>query len=142
MQGTCSSVASIAPSTLVSLTRRFPRLSLASEMSLSFFGSGHFVGTLLVTVETGDMIQVLASPTGSAGRIDTGGWVGVLPSLLLTTMFLFLIPSFLVGGLAFSDNEKCGREKCGREECGACLEPFWRAHPKDPKSTMPGTWAR
>ena len=46
------------------------------------------------------MTQVLASPTGSAGRVDTGGWVGVLPSLLLMTMSLFLLPSFLIGGLA------------------------------------------
>ena len=68
--------------------------------------------TFLVTVEAGNMIQVLASPTGSAGRADTGDWDGVFPSLLLTTVFLFLLPSFLVGVSPFSDREKCGREQC------------------------------
>ena len=30
--------------------------------------------TLLVTVETGDMTQVLASRAGNVGAIDIGGW--------------------------------------------------------------------
>ena len=56
--------------------------------------------TLLVTIETGNMAQVLASRTGFVGGIDTDGWGGVFPSLFLTTVFLSLLPSFLVGGLA------------------------------------------
>ena len=54
----------------------------------------------LIAVETDNMTQVIASPTGSAGRIGIDSWVRVLPSLLLTTMFLLLLPSFLVGDLA------------------------------------------
>ena len=46
------------------------------------------------------MTQVIARPTGSAGHVGIDGWVRVLPSLLLTTMFLLLLPSFLVGGFA------------------------------------------
>ena len=56
--------------------------------------------TILVTIETGDMAQVLASRTGFVGGMDTDGWGGVFPSLFLTTVFLFLLPSFLVKGLA------------------------------------------
>ena len=37
--------------------------------------------TLLVTVETGEMAQVLASRTGYIGGMDTDGWGGVFPSL-------------------------------------------------------------
>ena len=37
--------------------------------------------TLLVTVETGEMAQVLASRTGYVGGMDTNGWGGVFPSL-------------------------------------------------------------
>ena len=37
--------------------------------------------TLLVTVETGEIAQVLASRTGYVGGIDTDGWDGVFPSL-------------------------------------------------------------
>ena len=37
--------------------------------------------TLLVTVETGEMAQVLASRTGYVGGMDTDGWGGVFPSL-------------------------------------------------------------
>ena len=55
---------------------------------------------LLVTVETGDMTQVVASRAGNVGAMDTGGWGRVLPSLLLTTVFPFLLPSFLFRGLA------------------------------------------
>ena len=32
--------------------------------------------TLLVTVETGNMTQVLASRAGNVGGIDLGGWGG------------------------------------------------------------------
>ena len=56
--------------------------------------------TLLATVETDEMAQVFASRTGYVGGIDTDGWGGVFPSLFLTTVFLFLFPSFLVGGPA------------------------------------------
>ena len=56
--------------------------------------------TLLATVETGEMAQVLASRTGYVGGMDTDSWSGVFPSLFLTTVFLFLLPSFLVGGPA------------------------------------------
>ena len=37
--------------------------------------------TLFVTVETGEMVQVLASHTGYVGDMDTNGWGGVFPSL-------------------------------------------------------------
>ena len=37
--------------------------------------------TLLVTVETGEMTQVLASRTGYVDGMDTNGWGGVFPSL-------------------------------------------------------------
>ena len=56
--------------------------------------------TLLVTVETGEMAQVLTSRTGYVGGMHTDGWDGVFPSLFLTTVFLFLLPNFLVGGPA------------------------------------------
>ena len=46
------------------------------------------------------MIQVFANFTRSAQHADTSGWDEILLSLLLTTVFLFLLPSFLVGGLA------------------------------------------
>ena len=62
--------------------------------------------TLLVTVETGDMTQVLASRAGNVGSIDIdfGGWGGTRvvssPLVFQPTFFLLLLPSFLVGGLA------------------------------------------
>ena len=37
--------------------------------------------TLLVTVEIGEMAQVLASRTGYVRDMDTNGWGGVFPSL-------------------------------------------------------------
>ena len=37
--------------------------------------------TLLVTVETSEMAQILASRTGYVGGMDTNGWGGVFPSL-------------------------------------------------------------
>ena len=55
--------------------------------------------TLFVTVKTGEMAQVLASRTGYVGGMDADGWGGVFPSLFLTTVFLFLLLSFLGGGL-------------------------------------------
>lgn len=48
--------------------------------------------TILVIIETNDMTQVLMSLTGS--RVE------VFPNLLCTTVFFFLFPSFLVGGIA------------------------------------------
>ena len=70
--------------------------------------------TLLVTVETGNMAQVLASRTGFVGGIDTDGWGGVFPSLFLTTVFLFLLPSFLVGGLAILGPQRVQGLELGR----------------------------
>ena len=58
------------------------------------------VGTLLVTVETGDMAQVLTSRTSYVGGMHTDDWGGVFPSLFLTMLFLSLLPNFLVGGPA------------------------------------------
>ena len=70
--------------------------------------------TLPVTVETGDMTQVFASPTGSADNvrgIDIGGWggVGVVLSLLMleVAMSLFLLPILLVGGLGVQKRKGC-----------------------------------
>ena len=52
---------------------------------------------LLVIVETAQVPSSwLASPSG-AGRMDTGSRSGVLPSLFLMTVLLFLLPTFLVG---------------------------------------------
>ena len=124
-----------------------------AKLPLVFWGFSFRLGilscvvTILVAVETGDMTQVIASSTGSVGRVDTGGWVGVLPSLLLTTMFLSLLPSFLVGGFAILGPQKMwAREMWAQgvwvQGVGACLEPFWRAPPKDHKLTRPGTWPR
>ena len=70
--------------------------------------------TLLVTIETGNMAQVLASRTGFVGGIDTDGWGGVFPSLFLTTVFLSLLPSFLVGGLAILGPQRLQRLELGR----------------------------
>ena len=56
--------------------------------------------TLLVTIEAGNVIQVLASPTKNIRRADTGDKDEIFQSLLLTTVFFFLLPSFLVRGLA------------------------------------------
>ena len=39
--------------------------------------------TLLVTVETGEIAQVLASRTGYVGGMDTNGWDGVFPGSLV-----------------------------------------------------------
>ena len=39
--------------------------------------------TFLVTVETSDMTQVLASRTGNVGGMDTGVWDGVFLDLLV-----------------------------------------------------------
>ena len=36
-----------------------------------------------VTVETGEMTQVLASHAGNVGGMDTGDWDGVFPGLLV-----------------------------------------------------------
>ena len=60
--------------------------------------------TLLVTVETGDMTQVLASRAGNVGGIDIGGWDGtrvVLSPLVFqaTLSLLLLLSLVLVGGL-------------------------------------------
>ena len=61
---------------------------------------------LLVTVEIGDMTQVLASCAGNVGsiNIDLGDWdrtrVVSSPLVFQSTLFLLLLPSFLVGGLA------------------------------------------
>ena len=41
------------------------------------------VMTFLVTVETSDMTQVLASRAGNVGGIDTGIWGGVFLGLLM-----------------------------------------------------------
>ena len=65
--------------------------------------------TLLVIVETSDMAQVLASRTGFVGGIDIDDWGEVFPSLFLTTVFLFLFPSFFVGGLAILGPQRVWR---------------------------------
>ena len=60
--------------------------------------------TLLVTVETSNMTQVLASCAGNIGGIDLGGWgrtrVISSPLVFQATLSLFLLPSLLVEGLA------------------------------------------
>lgn len=60
--------------------------------------------SLLVTVVTGNLAHVFsnssfASSAGGVGRIETSGRGGVFPSLLLALLFLFLLPSLLVGVL-------------------------------------------
>ena len=79
-----------------------------------------WVVSFLVTVETDDMTQVLASPTGNAGNvggIDIGGWGGTSvvsgPLVFQATLFLLLFPNLLVGGLA--DRKDWGREECCKE---------------------------
>ena len=60
--------------------------------------------TLLVTVETGNMSQVLATRAGNVGDIDLGGWGGTRvissPLVFQVTLLLPFLPSFSVG--AFS----------------------------------------
>ena len=60
--------------------------------------------TFLVTVETGNMTQVLASRAGNVGDIDLGGWDGTRvvssPLVFQATLALLFLPSLLVGGLA------------------------------------------
>ena len=84
MQGICLRVASRASSTLVSSTRRLPRLLLVFCVTVfSYLETLCHVVTFLVTVETSDINQILASRTGNVGGIDTGVWGGVFPSLLV-----------------------------------------------------------
>ena len=60
--------------------------------------------TLLVTVETGGMTQVLASRAGNVGGMVIGGWeetrVVSSPLVFQATLALLFLPSLLVGGLA------------------------------------------
>ena len=60
--------------------------------------------TLLVTIETRDMTQILASRVGNVWGIDIGVWgrtrVVSSPFVFQATSSLLLLPSFLVGGLA------------------------------------------
>lgn len=57
--------------------------------------------SLLIEIVSGDLAQVVASwGAGNVSDIESGGWGGILSSLLLTTLFLFLHPSLLVGGLS------------------------------------------
>ena len=73
--------------------------------------------TFLVTVEIGDMTQVLASRASNVGGIGLGGWEGtriVLSPLVFQAMLsLLLLPSLLVGGLAILGLQKMWRKECG-----------------------------
>ena len=58
---------------------------------------------LLVTVETGDMTQVLASRAGNVGGMVMSGLEGTgvvsSPLVFQATLALLFLPSFLVRGL-------------------------------------------
>ena len=60
--------------------------------------------TLLVTIETGGMTQALASRAGNIEGIVIGGWgktrIVSSPLVFQATLFLLLLSSFLVEGLA------------------------------------------
>lgn len=58
-----------------------------------WFGTLSRIVTLLVTGTT------VVRAAGRAGRTDTGSQDGTPPSLLLATLLLFLLPTFLIGGL-------------------------------------------
>ena len=84
MQGICSKVAFGVPFRLVSLTRRLPRLSLVFCVIIYFYlNILCCVVTFLITIETSDMIQVLASRASNVKSIDTGVWGGVFPGLVV-----------------------------------------------------------
>ena len=59
--------------------------------------------TFLVTIETGDMTQVLASHAGNVGKMVMGGWEGTgvvsNPLVFQATLALLFLLSLLVGGL-------------------------------------------
>ena len=90
----------------------------------SWLGTLCRVVTLLVTVETSDMTQVLASRAGNVGGIDIGGWgrtrVVLSPLVFQATLSLLLLPSFLVRGLAILRT----REMWVREVWGLVLSLF------------------
>ena len=68
--------------------------------------------TFLVTVETGNMTQVLASRVESVGDIDLSGWGGtrvISSPLVFQAMLLFLLfPSFSVRGFSAFETVKRG----------------------------------
>ena len=58
---------------------------------------------LFVTVEIGEMTQVLASRAGNVGSMDIGSWDRVFLGLLMieATLLLFLFLKAFLGGLTF-----------------------------------------
>ena len=69
--------------------------------------------TLLVTVETSNMSQVLASHPGNVGEIDFGGWGGTRvvssPLVFQTTLLLSFFLSFSVRGFSALRTLRRGR---------------------------------
>ena len=71
LQETCSKIASKAPSTLVSSTRKLPRLSLVFCITVLFWlGIFYHVVTFLVIIETIDITQVFTSCAGNVGDLS------------------------------------------------------------------------
>ena len=78
--------------------------------------------TLFVTVETGEMVQVLASRTGYVRGMDTDDWGGVFPGSL----------EILCRRSRHSRTTKnVGARSVGARNMGACLES---------PGLTPGTW--
>ena len=70
MHGACSRVASLD-------------IVFLSVSVFPWLGTLYRIVTLLATVETGEMAQILASYTGYVGGMDTGGWGEVFPGSLV-----------------------------------------------------------
>ena len=69
---------------LASLIWRLPRLSLIFYLAiLLYFGILCHAVTFFISIETSDMTQVSLRCAANVGGINTGGWGGAFPGLLM-----------------------------------------------------------